>query len=170
MNQNIRQPNQFLMLAIGLVFTYIVIDQAGDLIFYCITLIFYQLEFYPLEIGFLVGSLYEIVLIVIIIVLLIRIYQERLVIPSKFFEVSTHKKLLVSIVGLSIVTILFKYTYDQHVDYLIESTLITHRPFSTIGDKITYLTLITSGLGFTQKLVLISAYILLIRKELKEGQ
>ena len=149
------------MFAIGLIFTYIIIDWAGDLIFYCITLIFYQLEFYPLEIGFMVGSLYE---IVIIIVLLIRVYQERLVIPSKFFDTSTHKKLLASTIGLFVVTILFKYTYDQLVNYLGENSLMTSWPFSTVGEKITYISLIGSGLGFIQKL-LVSGYTVIIQKE-----
>ncbi|MEL6556742.1 MAG: hypothetical protein AAFQ94_01070 [Bacteroidota bacterium] len=165
MNHTIRQPNQFLMLAFGLIFTYIIIDQAGDLIFYCITLIFYQLEFYPLEIGFIVGSLYEIVLIVIIIVLLIRVYQERLAIPTKFFETSTHKKLLASAIGLFVITILFKYTYDQLVNYLGENSLRSSWPFSTVGEKITYISLIGSGLGFIQKLIMVSSYMVLIRKE-----
>lgn len=170
MPRKIHQPNQFLMLAIGLYFCYLIANMTGNLIRYCFTLLFYLLDFYPLNTGVLIGSLYQIILIGFLLFVLLKIHDDKLVIPSKFFDASFHKKLLVGIIVLFILNAVFNYQYDQVVDYLVKNVLFTHKPFSNVGEKLIYLDIIISAPELVKRIILLVLYFVLIRKELNKNR
>ncbi len=164
MKQNISQPYQFLMIALGGYLIYKIVGFISSIILYGLLLILTAVSFYPVEISLAFYILYHLLLLLFIIFVLNRISKNTLKIPETVFDFRYHRKVAIGYgvfyLGNAIVLYFSKGVYEKA---LVEFTGFENS-FDSIGDKLAYFTMIESIAELILRLLFIVIYVVLIRK------
>lgn len=165
MKDSIRQPYQFLLLALGGFFSYKVLNFLGSILLNISLLLLNTISFYPIEITIVLTILFQLMIMLLLLVILVKVYREKLTIPKVFFDHQFHKKVIISIGIIYLVNLLFSYLSAGVYKQLAEENQDYANSLGTIGEKVFFLELTDSIIDVIKKILFVIIYILLIRKE-----